>query len=228
MNPLIAAAMPLLLLLNRISTLAQMDQPLELQHQVIRQIATFEAQAKLGGCSPKAILAARYCICTAIDEFVLCTAWGARSNWAQQSLLSLVQKETWGGERFFIILEKMLQDPSSALELLELLYLILCLGFEGKYYSQERMVLEEIRHQLFQSIQKHKPLPEKWFCPTINNNQYQTYRYSWLSLWRAPLCIGIFLVGVWMFFNIQTYLNSRDAISQHQKIIAELVANSHN
>ena len=112
-NPLITAAMPLLLLLIQIKNLSSCHDPLALRNQAMREINLFEEQTKSTPCTPRTILAARYCLCTALDEFALATEWGGNGVWAQQSLLSLVHKKTWGGERFFIILEKMADEEKT-------------------------------------------------------------------------------------------------------------------
>ncbi len=106
-NPLVSAAMPLLLLLIKFKNTTAHDDVASLSRQVIQEIAAFEIHAKNLQCAPRLILATRYCLCVALDEVVLLTPWGSNSVWAQQTLLSIIHKETWGGERFFIILEKM-------------------------------------------------------------------------------------------------------------------------
>ena len=75
---------------------------------------------------------ASYFLCSLIDETVLNTPWGNQSNWGHHSLLIQFHNEAWGGERFFQILDRLKQQPAQGLNLLELAYLCLSLGFEGK------------------------------------------------------------------------------------------------
>ena len=75
--------------------------------------------------SPETVLAARYVLCTFLDEIVLGTPWGSESVWSTQSLLSSFHNETWGGEKFFLILDSMLQDPAGNINLIELMYVCL-------------------------------------------------------------------------------------------------------
>ncbi|WP_206197454.1 type IVB secretion system protein IcmH/DotU, partial [Pseudomonas viridiflava] len=79
------------------------------------------------------MLAARYVLCTVLDEAVLTTAWGSSSNWSTMSLLSHFHQETFGGEKFFQLLERLGSNPARHLHLLELMYLCLALGLKGKY-----------------------------------------------------------------------------------------------
>ncbi len=58
-------------------------------------------------------MAARYALCTVIDEAVLNTPWGAQSDWAGQSLLVTFHRESGGGDKFFRVLERVIGEPAS-------------------------------------------------------------------------------------------------------------------
>ncbi len=215
MNGLVAAATPLLLLLARLQTMPEPASVAELHRQTIVEIAGFEEQAKYKGCEPRLILAARYCLCTALDEMVLCTTWGSQSVWSQQTLLSLIQKETWGGERFFIILEKMAEEGQKNCDLLELLYIIMSLGYEGKYYNQDSMVRDEIRHRLFRIIQSFHPQR----CYQLSLTKAAELKDNLSVKNRTPgSLIGLFTIVVlgllWLGFNWQTYHQAKDSLYQ--------------
>ncbi len=64
---------------------------------------------------------------------MLNTPWGAQSDWSTQSLLVTFHREAAGGEKFFQILDRVSGEPQRYRALLELLYVCLALGFEGKY-----------------------------------------------------------------------------------------------
>ena len=106
--------------------------------------------------SRRDVLAARYALCTVLDEAVLNTPWGAQSGWAGQSLLVTFHREAQGGEKFFQILDRLLGEPQRYLALLELLYVCLALGFEGRYRLDERGAnrLAEIRRDLYRRIEQ--------------------------------------------------------------------------
>ena len=73
------------------------------------------------------------CLCSALDEAVLSTPWGGQSEWGGQSLLVTLHRETWGGEKFFDMLQNICADPARHIDLMELQYVCLALGFGGKY-----------------------------------------------------------------------------------------------
>ena len=79
LNPFINTANPLLTLIVQ---LKHCDSPPNLENtreQIINEISLFEQKLKQLNYSNRTILAARYCICTAIDEAILSTTWGTNT-----------------------------------------------------------------------------------------------------------------------------------------------------
>jgi type VI secretion system protein ImpK len=213
-NSLVSAAIPLLLLMIKLKETQLPQQQINtLRRQVLEEIIAFTNRAHTLECSPRLILAARYCLCTALDEVILSTSWGGQGNWANQTLLSTVQKETWGGERFFIILDEMTKAPQENLNLLELLYIILSLGFEGKYYSQEQSVRDDIRHRLFGLIMQYREEPQKLLSPSLANMQPAiSLAKGWLNNWKITVISIAVLILFYFIGNFATYLNSRQIL----------------
>jgi type VI secretion system protein ImpK len=100
------------------------------------------------------ILVARYLLCTFLDEMISSTYWGKENNWANDSLLTYFYHETYGGEKFFQLQEKLIASPANHLHLLELMYVCISLGFEGKYRlrTNGKIELENIRENLYRQI----------------------------------------------------------------------------
>ncbi len=214
-NPLVAAAMPLILLIIKFKNTLTHEDVANLHRQVINEIAAFATRAKASQCSTRLILAARYCLCTALDETVLLTPWGSESIWAQQTLLSLIQKETWGGERFFIILEKMAEAPKQSITLLELIYILLSLGFEGKYYTEEKSVRDEIRHRLFRLIMLHREAPHRTLTRSLTNLKKIaiTNKPPVTKIKITVITLSLLLL-LGVLFNIATYFSSRKTLQE--------------
>src|SRR5450631_3215495 len=73
LNPLVQAATPLLVLMGRLrGQVAQADVD-ALRRQTIQEIRSFEDRARAAQVAPEDILAARYALCTALDEAVMNT-----------------------------------------------------------------------------------------------------------------------------------------------------------
>lgn len=157
-NPLTGCAVALLSLAGQLRNTVSHPDVAGLRNSLINEIKRFETKLRSQNVTAEQSQAARYALCTLLDEAVLNTPWGGNSVWSTQSLLITFHKEAWGGEKFFLILKNSMQQPAIHLHLLELLYFCLCLGFEGKYRIQEHGAtkLEEIRENLFQLIQRQR------------------------------------------------------------------------
>lgn len=223
-NPLIVAAMPLLLLLIQIKKSNNHSEPAYLQQQLIKEINYFEEKTRIAGCSTQHVLAARYCLTTVIDEFILLTDWSSNSIWVKQSLLSTLHKETWGGERFFIIIEKMSKQPKENLIVLEFLYILLSFGFEGKYYNQAESIREDIKYRLFSLIIRFKNVDKKLDLATnsqaLENKPVGKYRLAGWKLFSLTALL-VFIVG--FVFNMLTLDSAKEVFKQIDQINESIV-----
>jgi type VI secretion system protein ImpK len=158
LNPLVANASEILALHAELRLTAQHANPAGLRNQLVDKIRSFEKNLKSANYANEIIVSARYVICTSLDEAVLNTPWGVQSGWAQHSLLSTFHNETFGGEKFFLIMGRLLESPAKYVEALELIYLILAGGFAGKYKLDPRghLQLEEIKDNLYRTILLHR------------------------------------------------------------------------
>ena len=166
LNPLVHAANPLLDLIVPLRTMTHPPDLEALRQRLALAIKTFEAQARAAGIDSEAIAAARYALCTVLDETIAGTAWG-NGIWAHRSLLVAFHNEASGGEKFFLILQRLSQDVRAHLDLIELMYLCLALGLEGRYRMIERgpEQLAALRERLQQLIGKERGAFEAELSP---------------------------------------------------------------
>ena len=137
LNPLVSAANPLLDLVVPLRSMIRAPDIEALREKLVLAIQLFEAQALSLRVETQTVAAARYALCTLIDETISSTPWGA-GVWNSRSLLVSFHNEAWGGEKFFLILQRLSQDPKAHLHVLEMFYLCLALGLEGRYRVLER------------------------------------------------------------------------------------------
>ncbi|MDE1150591.1 MAG: type IVB secretion system protein IcmH/DotU [Azospirillaceae bacterium] len=76
LNPLVAAAGPILTLIRRLRVSAGQSNIEELRERVASEIKTFEKRAQATGVSSEAARAAHYALCATVDDVVLNTPWG--------------------------------------------------------------------------------------------------------------------------------------------------------
>ena len=157
LNPLVRAASNVLLLAGRLRGTLSAPDVAGLRRHALDEIYKFEERARSAGAANETVLAARYALCATLDEAVLSTPWGAQTEWAQQTMLVQLHREAWGGEKFYAMLERISQDPGRHIELMELQYLCLVVGFTGKYQVEARgqSRLAEVRQALYRRIREH-------------------------------------------------------------------------
>jgi type VI secretion system protein ImpK len=125
-------------------------------------------------------------------------------------LISL-HNEAWGGEKFFDALERLLAFPSGNLHLLELMYLCLALGFEGRYRVRDggREQLERVRENLFQTIRSQRGDPERELSPHWRGiREQRDPLIHQLPLW---VFIGLAALALLGLFAAFTFALSRDS-----------------
>lgn len=202
--PLVQAAVPLLALAGRLrGQIANADID-SLRRQAIQEIKTFEDRARRAEIPAEDVLAARYALCTVIDEAVLNTPWGAQSDWSTQSLLVTFHREGAGGEKFFQILDRVSSEPQRYLALLELLYVCLALGFEGKYRLDERgpARLNEVRETLYRRIESLREAVEPELSPRwkgVEDRRNAVLRF--VPLWVIAAACAVVLIGAYIYFD---------------------------
>ncbi|MDU8924529.1 type IVB secretion system protein IcmH/DotU [Pasteurellaceae bacterium LIM206] len=132
-NPMVDAATPLLGMVLRLKDITDQDMPTMLYGQVVQDIQSLEQILREYHYEPGSIISFRYVLCTFIDEIALGHGWGAKSSWFQKSLLTYFHNETWGGEKVYVLLDKLMAEPQRYLDLLEFIYVCFSLGFRGRY-----------------------------------------------------------------------------------------------
>ena len=165
-NPLLQSAAPLLLLVARLGAVQQVTST-TLRSQAVQEIRACEDRLRTAAVTREDALVARYVLCTFVDTAVLNTPWGAQSDWASQSLLVMFHKEVSGGAKFFEIVDRVRVDPARYIGLIELLYVCLALGYEGKYRhdAQGAGKLSQLQRDLFELIRTRRSLQVEDLSP---------------------------------------------------------------
>ncbi len=168
LNPLVSAAMPVLAAAPRVRHTARHPNPTGLRDALGDGIRKFETQARAQGLPNEQVIAARYILCTLLDESASSTPWGSSGAWSGNSLLVQFHNETWGGEKVFQLMSKLAENVDANRNLLELLYVVLGLGFQGRYRVIENgdTQLDSVRQRLAQLLGQgrsyDKALSPRW------------------------------------------------------------------
>jgi len=128
-----------------------------LRLRLIARMRTFQQQALACGIEQPIVLRARYALCTLLDEVIASSEW-ARGTWSRHSLLMTFHQESEGGEGFFAYMDEAQLKPLEHLALLELMYVCLALGLEGRYRIQREghSILALKRAQLYETLRLYR------------------------------------------------------------------------
>ena len=204
LNPLVALANRLLALVPQIRSTHQLADPSALRESIAQGLREFETQARARGIAPERVLAARYILCSLVDEAAAGMPWGGGGQWGRHSLLAMFHNETFGGEKVFQLMAKLAKDPGTNRDLLELIYAALSLGFEGRYRIIDggKAQLEAVRERLAQILRQQRgdyapALAQHWqgVAPTRRS------ALSWLPLWVTAALAGLLLMGTYLLLS---------------------------
>jgi type VI secretion system protein ImpK len=226
LNPLVGAANPLLAPLAQLRAATSHPGTAVLRRRLIEGVKAFEASAAESGVAPSEISAARYLLCSFIDEVVEATPWGAGGVWAEHNLLQEFHGERWGGDKVFKLLEKLGEDVAGHVDLLELFYVCLALGFEGRYrgVANGQAQLDAIADRVLQVTR-----------PAKNRHASRTLSLRWqgvdrparkalpaLPLWAGFALGGALLLGGFLWLNARLDAVTRPVFQQIHAVPAAL------
>lgn len=165
-NPLLVAARALLRALADMPEELSAAQVAECKRLLVLEMRRFRLACERAQVRRDHILAAQYALCTALDEAAQKSKWGGEA-WARNSLLVTFYQETYGGDKVFQLIGRLSTRPAEHIDVLELTYHLLGLGFEGRYNSQTQSVktLDAIRQRLLKLIYEFRGTPPRTLSP---------------------------------------------------------------
>ncbi len=220
-NPMIDAASPLLGMTQRLRDITNLDNADIVYRQVVNDISAIEQILQEKGYETGAIVSFRYVLCTFIDELAMQHPWSAQNNWGTHSLLVKFHNESWGGERAYVLLDRLMGEPKRYKDLLEFIYLCFCLGFRRRYKvatggdDEFSRIFRRLHNQILALqddtggtlLHQGKPLKESY---KVSNR---------LSIKR--LSIGLFagLLVIYGFYFFKLHSQSQDILTQLNKLL---------
>lgn len=209
-NPLVAAATPVLALAARLRGQTDSPDPEGLRERAVRAIKEFNGRAKEAGISGDKLRYANYLLCATVDDVVLNTPWGSNSSWATHNLVPIFHKEVIGGDQVFVLLDRLQQDPANRQDLLELGYLCLSLGFEGRTRINNRgqSELSNHRSRLFGTIKKLRGSFEPDLSPNWRGLDVPAVvRRRAMPVWAGA--VAALAIVTFLFLGFSYLLNGR-------------------
>jgi type VI secretion system protein ImpK len=206
-NPLLEASQPLLRALADMPAKLPNQNAVEaLRVMLVREVSAFQLLCDKANLSWKHMAAARYCLCTALDESANRTTWGGGGIWAQKSLLITFEGEVDGGEKFFLLIGRMATDPQEYIDVLEVLFRILGLGFEGRYSVLEdgRRHLDKIRQRILSLLGTARDTVKPELSPHWQGVAAGRLRLlRSVPVWTSASVYALILFGLFTWYKYQ-------------------------
>jgi type VI secretion system protein ImpK len=121
--------------------------------KVTEFLVRFERQASYYGKPPGAVAEAKYAFCALFDETVLSMGGDELAErWSGAPLQLQHFGEHLAGEGFFQHLDRLRTDPQQNIEILDVYYNCLLLGFKGRYLIEGTELLDLLATRLRQEI----------------------------------------------------------------------------
>lgn len=223
LNPMIDAATPLLGMVMRLATMNNQSMPEHLFSQVVTDVQAVGQLLEDQGYEPGVIVSFRYILCTFIDEVALGNGWSNQNEWIKQSLLVHFHNEAWGGEKIFILLERLIREPKRYQDLLEFLYFCFSQGFRGRYKvaAQRQEEFEQIYrrlHHVLHTLRGDAPFPLLHQDKKTQGGRYQLIKR--LTIIHIFFGGAVVLALCYLFYLLRLDNQTQDILHQLNRLLA--------
>ena len=123
----------LFLIIIRMREAEDLGDPSALRKLITYYITLFEKNCKAIGMAEDSIAEAKYAMVALMDETVLSVPGACRDYWISRPMQLDYFGDNLAGQEFYEKLQKMLLQPEKKKDVLDVYFLCLSLGFEGKY-----------------------------------------------------------------------------------------------
>ena len=216
-DDLVSLAAPVLEVVLRVR--AKLDTPssIALRDKVEGLLKDLEQQGTTLRYSPEQVQAVKFALAAFIDETVLDPASPLRDEWEKLALQLKYFGDQHAGIKFFERLEELLRQPEQNAEAVEVYYLCMLFGFEGRYkifYEDQRREVIANTARLLREVGRLRAdgLSPHW----RRDDQPPLAPAPGLPRW-VKIAAGVMLAAtLFIFFILKFVLESSAADAQQQ------------
>lgn len=159
-NKILGASAELLSLAVSITRMQQPENIYLFRNGLKRAITDLKGKVSILDGPPSVSDKVCFLFCIMLDEQILHSAWGEESSWENQTLVSEIFGMKNGGEQFYIVAERALSQPVLLIDLIELIYVLLKMGFRGQYRVNGNDQLDALLKRLESTIFSQRIITE--------------------------------------------------------------------
>jgi type VI secretion system protein ImpK len=164
------------------------------------------------------INSALFAIAVLADEKILSSSWQHKEDWSYQQLQREWFDTSNGGVEFFTRLDTLNSYNPRDVEVKEVYFYCLALGFRGRYFEEgQQSIIDQIIATTAQTLQDSLDLGNRLFPMAYNDSApppvtFRT-RFNWL-----PVIVGAPLVGIILLYFYYRY----DILNVSEQILRSL------
>ncbi|MFP3503858.1 type IVB secretion system protein IcmH/DotU [Burkholderia sp. SIMBA_062] len=197
-----------------------------LRDLLMDEVRMFERLCVRANVRSEHMIGARYCLCTALDEVAM-RVLAARGDttrsaaWAAGALTQRIGEDNRGGSKIYALSLRLLKDDADHWPLLEVIYRIFSLGFEGRYpHGKTFGVHDRLRERIYNAIAVNLPTVPDALSPHAQSTA--TIRqpcYFEIPVWMSVAVLSVALVALYAFCRIESGAQADDVQRQFANIV---------
>ncbi|MCW8966343.1 MAG: type IVB secretion system protein IcmH/DotU [Candidatus Pacearchaeota archaeon] len=193
----------LFLIVIRMREAEDLGEPASLRKLIGYYLDLFEKNCKAIGIQSESIQDAKYALVALIDETVLSVPGICRDYWFTRPLQLDLFGDNIAGEEFYNKLQKMMLEIEAKKDVLEIYYICLSLGFEGKYklYNAEERV--SVMDELGRKLRRTRIRASSGLSPHGSRTDFVRRRKSssfLFPIWLASVLMAGGVIGLYVWF----------------------------
>ncbi|WP_439668012.1 Type IV / VI secretion system DotU domain-containing protein [Cupriavidus necator] len=226
-NPLHEAARPLLRAMCDLKPKMKLRrrQVEQLRALLEREVHAFKTLCHQANIEPDHITIASYTLCSALDEAAQHSKWGGGKDgtgvWAQMALSSQFHGDREGGIKVYQLLARAIEDPHGKCDLIELFYLVISLGFMGRYRVEtggDRQH-EHIRQKLYELLKSQRPPVRDALSGDLEVSKERNFRPLWgIPVWMAVTAYALAALVAFGYFKYQLSTRAHEVAREIEAI----------
>ncbi len=178
-----------------------------LRKLIIYYLKQFEKNCSVLGVKSEVVNSVKYALVAILDETVLSIPGEARDFWIGNPMQLEIFGDNIAGQEFYNKLDKLLANPETNSDALEVFYLCLSLGFQGKYLIDNAEEREKVIVNLARTLIKSKNTNVDILSPhaarlTIMKKLRGVKRPVSVPNWVLGTVMSIILLVVWIVIRV--------------------------
>lgn len=186
----------------------------DIHREALEKFSEFDREATKLAVSKEHQVLTKYALAALFDEFVLTTEGSHKNLWMAIPLQTALFGEHLAGEQFFKKLDVLRRDPVNNINVLEIYYVMLVLGYQGKYCRLGLEQLEALKQNLYLQIQKVREYSRSYKVQTsLIQDKKNKPSQKLLTFGLIVICVSaLFLIHEIYLRNMETEINKASQV----------------